>query len=62
MEPTRPTLRALLEDLGLPLPPLDQPLDEIDHPLLTKARAQFAADEVGHERIRAIDGKVGSAR
>lgn len=58
MEPTRPTLRALLEDLGLSLPPLDQPLDEVDHPLLAKARAQFAADEVGHERIRAIDDEV----
>lgn len=58
MEPTRPTLRALREDLRLPLPPLDQPLDEIDHPLLAKARAQFTTDGTGHERIRVIDDEI----
>jgi hypothetical protein len=33
MERARPTLRCLRADLKLPLPPVDQPLDEIDHPL-----------------------------
>lgn len=58
MEPARPTLRALLQDLHLPLPPIDQPLDQIDHPLLAKARDQFTQENTGHERIRAIDDEV----
>jgi hypothetical protein len=32
----RPTLRALRYDLHLPVPPIDELLEEIDHPLLTK--------------------------
>jgi hypothetical protein len=54
----RPTLRVLRYDLRLPVPPSDELLDEIDHPLLTKARDQFAVDDATHERIRAIDDEV----
>ena len=54
----RPTLRVLRYDLRLPVPPIDELLDEIDHPLLTKARDQFAVDDATHERIRAIDDEV----
>ena len=58
MESVRPTLRALIHDLRLPIPPINEPLDQIDHPLLAKARAQFAVPGAAHERIRAIDDEV----
>lgn len=58
MQQVRPTLRTMAQDLCIPLPPVNQPLDEIDHPVLAKARAQFAVQEVAHERIRAIDDQV----
>lgn len=56
--PVRPTLRCLREDLHLPLPPASIPLDQVDHPLLTKAGEQFADPDTSHERIRAIDDVV----
>jgi hypothetical protein len=55
MEHARPTLRCLLDDLGLLIPPADEPLDEIGHPLLSKASEQFARADTRHERIRAVD-------
>lgn len=58
MQPARPTLRALRDDLGLPLPSARTPLDELDHPLLVKARELFGDDEAGRERIRAVDDEV----
>ncbi|MEV6153017.1 hypothetical protein AB0L53_21970 [Nonomuraea sp. NPDC052129] len=58
MRRARSTLRALREDLRLPVPPIDDPLDEIDHPVLVKASAQFADDSTPHERIRAITDQV----
>lgn len=58
MQPARPTLRTLREDLKLPLPSARTPLDELDHPLLVKARELFGDDEAGHERIRAIDDEI----
>lgn len=58
MQPARPTLRALREDLKLPLPPACEPLDEIDHPLLAKARQQFTRDGGAHERIRSVDDEI----
>lgn len=58
MRPARPTLRALREDLKLPLPSAREPLDELDHPILAKAREHFADDEAGHERIRSVDDEV----
>jgi hypothetical protein len=57
-EPTRPTLRCLREDLGLAIPPVNRPLDEIDHPLVRKAVESFAEPDTPHERIRAIDDQV----
>src|SRR5262249_29109399 len=56
--PVRPTLRCLREDLHLPLPPASTPLDQVDHPLLTKAGEQFTDPDTPHERIRAIDDVV----
>lgn len=58
MKRARPTLRCLREDLRLPLPHIDRPLDEIDHPLLAKTSDQFADPATPHERIRAIDDAV----
>ena len=57
-QPARPTLRCLREDLGLPIPPVNRPLDEIDHPLIRKAAERFADADTPHERIRAIDDQV----
>lgn len=54
----RPTLRCLHNDLKLPLPPADQPLDELDHPVLHKAREQFADSDTPHERILAVDDQI----
>jgi hypothetical protein len=58
MRPARPTLRCLKEDLDLPVPPVTQPLEEVDHPLVGKAVEQFADADAKHERIRAIDDQV----
>ncbi|MDT0440249.1 MULTISPECIES: hypothetical protein [Streptomyces] len=58
MRPARPTLRSLREDLKLSLPSAREPLDELDHPILAKAREHFADDAAGHERIRSIDDEV----
>lgn len=37
---------------------MDNPIDEIDHPLLCKANEQFADEGTPHERIAAIDDQV----
>ena len=58
MLPARPTLRVMREDLKIVIPPIDEPLDRIEHPLLAKAREQFADDNAPHERICAIDDQV----
>jgi hypothetical protein len=58
MQRARPTLRTLRDDLVLALPPADEPLDEIDHPLLTKANEQFAVESTPHERIRAVKDEI----
>jgi hypothetical protein len=54
----RPTLRCLREDLALPVPRVDTPLDEIAHPLLGEAAERFADDQTPQERISAIDDQV----
>jgi len=54
----RPTLRCLREDLALPAPRVDAPLEEISHPLLAKAAERFADDQTPQERIAAIDDQV----
>ena len=58
MSSVRPTLRCLRDDLSLPLPPIDHLLDEIDHPVLNKAREQFSDPDTPHERIVSIDDQV----
>ncbi|MEV5409170.1 hypothetical protein AB0K60_10090 [Thermopolyspora sp. NPDC052614] len=58
MNPTRPTIRCLREDLDIAkLPPARVALDEIDHPLLRKASAQFAGGS-SRDRIAAVDDNV----
>ena len=54
----RPTLRCLRDDLSMSIPPLDQMLDEVEHPLLGKARDRFADTNTPHERIAAVDDQV----
>ncbi|MBY8853056.1 hypothetical protein [Saccharothrix longispora] len=54
----RPTLRCLRDDLRIALPPIDDPLDEIDHPLIRKANDQFAVPAGPRERIRSVDDVV----
>lgn len=58
MRSARPTLRCLLEDLDVSLPPVTRPLDEIDHPVVAKATEQFAETGTKHERIRSVDDHV----
>lgn len=58
MDRARPTLRCLRRDLKLPVPPVDEPLNEIDHPLLAKTNEQFGEVETPRERIRAVDDNV----
>jgi hypothetical protein len=58
MERARPTLRCLRDDLKLAAGSADVPLDEIDHPLLTKTNEQFADPTTPHDRIAAIDDEV----
>lgn len=57
-ERARPTLRCLRDDLGLAVPRVDSPLDEITHPLLAKAAERFTDDRAPQERIAAVDDQV----
>ena len=58
MNPTRPTIRCLREDLGYTkLPPARVALNELEHPLLRKASAQFSGDGP-RERIASVDDNV----
>ena len=54
----RPTIRCLNEDLGLSLPPVDIPLNEIDHPLIKKSNDQFGEPAGTRERIRSVDDVI----
>ncbi|GGL08294.1 hypothetical protein [Planomonospora parontospora] len=58
MHRVRPTLRALRDDLKLPIPSARVPLETISHPLLDKASERFTDPGTAHERIRAIDDVV----
>jgi hypothetical protein len=57
-ERVRPTLRCLREDLGLPVPRVDVPLEEVAHPLLAKAGERFVGEQALRERIAAVDDQV----
>ncbi len=50
----RPTVRCLIDDLGLKIPPVDDPLDELDHPLLRKVNQHFAEQSSSRERISSL--------
>ncbi|WP_308402607.1 hypothetical protein [Streptomyces sp. AC550_RSS872] len=58
LRPARPTLRCLREDLGIEVPPVTAPLDEIDHPVPAKPSEQFVDEDAKHERIRSVDDHV----
>lgn len=51
-------MRCLINDLGLKIPPVDDPLDELDHPLLRKVNQLFAEQSSSRERISSIDATV----
>lgn len=57
-ERVRPTLRVLKEDLRIPIPSARVALEDVGHPLLDKASAQFADADGMRERIRAVDDQV----
>ena len=50
----RPTIRCLIEDLGLELPGLDVDLGEIDHPWLDELRRTAPTSPTGQKRILSI--------
>jgi len=51
----RPTLRCLIDDLGLELPGLHVDLGEIEHPVLEEVRRLTPTSPQGQKRILAID-------
>ena len=50
----RPTIRCLQNDLELDLPPLDQLLDDIQHPWMDELRRTMADSPKGQKRILVI--------
>jgi hypothetical protein len=50
----RPTLRCLVEDLGLQIPPLDIDLGSLDDPMVAEARRLAPDSPSGQKRILAI--------
>lgn len=51
----RPTIRCLVDDLGIEVPGLDVDLADVDHPLLQEVRRLAPASPQGQKRILAID-------
>lgn len=51
----RPTIRCLVDDLGIEVPALDVDLADVDHPLLQEVRRLAPASPQGQKRILAID-------
>jgi hypothetical protein len=51
----RPTVRCLVDDLGIEIPGLDVDVGEIDHPLLEEVRRLTPTSPKGQKRILAID-------
>lgn len=50
----RPTLRCLVDDLDIELPPLNVDLGELDHPFLRELRRIAATSPQGQKRILSI--------
>jgi len=59
-ERVRPTLRCLREDLGLAVPLVDVPLEELAHPLLAKAGERFVGEQALRERIAGVSPEQAS--
>jgi hypothetical protein len=53
-ERTRPTLRCVVEDLELPVPPIEVDLGDLDHILIKEARRVAPDSPKGQRRILAI--------
>lgn len=51
----RPTIRCLVDDLGIEVPGLDVDLSDVDHPLLQEVRRLASTAPQGQKRILAID-------
>lgn len=57
--PVRPTLRALTEDLALPIPPVDVQLHDVDHPIIVRAQSIPAKQaDHGAERILSLSDRI----
>ncbi|MGP3966724.1 hypothetical protein [Streptomyces sp. 6N223] len=50
------TLRCLREDLGIPLPAVTVPLDELNHPLIAKTAGTTAFAPVGNALLATSAG------
>lgn len=51
---SRPTIRCLVDDIGIPLPGLDVDLGTLEHPLMTELRRIAPASPQGQKRILSI--------
>lgn len=51
----RPTIRCLIEDLGMDLPPEEIDLGRVDHPLIAETARLAPGSPQGQKRILAID-------
>lgn len=51
----RPTIRCLIEDLGIDVPGLDESLDDLDHPWLEELHRVADTSPQGQKRIESID-------
>jgi hypothetical protein len=59
VEPVRPTLRVLSDDLGIALPTVDEPVHALDHPLVARAQLVPLAEAVsGSERVLSLVDRV----
>lgn len=57
--PVRPTLRALTEDLELPLPTVDVPLEAVEHPVVQRAQSIPPRQSAnGAERVLCLEDRV----
>lgn len=52
---SRPTIRCLVNDLGIGLPPLDVDIGSLDHPFLDELRRVTPDSPRGQKRVLSID-------